>query len=211
MSRPDKAGRSPVMGRSLMPRPVMIAALLALPVILSGCSSARDALGLNKKSPDEFVVVTKAPLIMPPEFGLRPPEPGAPRPNEVPARDRAAAALSGTSTDAAGQLTPMSRSAIAQQPRSPGESALLGQARASNVDPDIRRKVNDEFTQLAERDRRFVDRLMFWQPSEPLGSALDPAKETQRLRENAATGRPTTSGDVPVIKRRERGPLEGIF
>lgn len=211
MSRPDKAGWSPVMGRSLMPRPVMIAAVLALPVILSGCGSARDALGLNKKSPDEFVVVTKAPLIMPPEFGLRPPEPGAPRPNEVPARDRAAAALSGTSTDAAGQLTPMSRAAIQQQPRSPGESALLGQARASNADPDIRRKVNDEFTQLAERDRRLVDRLMFWQPSEPLGSALDPAKETQRLRENAATGRPSTSGDVPVIKRRERGPLEGIF
>lgn len=206
MTRPNKAGRRPSIARVSV-----IGAVLALSAVLAGCSSTRDALGLNKKSPDEFVVVTKAPLVLPPEFGLRPPEPGAPRPNEVQARDRAAAALAGTSTDAAGQLTPMNRAAGAQQPRSPGEAALLQQARASNVDPDIRRKVNDEFTQLAERDRNLVDRLMFWQPAQQPGSALDPAKETQRLRENAATGKPVTAGDVPVIKRRERGPLEGIF
>ena len=95
--------------------------------------------------------------------------------------------------------------------RSAGETALLQQARATNVDPDIRRKVNDEFTQLAERDSRFVDRLMFWQPPAEPGLAIDPAKEAQRLRENAATGKPLTAGTVPTIKRRERGPLEGIF
>lgn len=184
-------------------------AALASSLALAGCDSTRDALGITKKSPDEFVVVTKAPLVLPPEFGLRPPEPGAQRPQEVPARDRAAAAFGGTSTDAAGQITPLSRATAAQ--RSAGEQALLTQARASNVDPDIRRKVNDEFTQLAERDSRFVDRLMFWQsPAEP-GVAIDPAKEAQRLRENAATGKPLTAGTVPTIKRRERGPLEGIF
>lgn len=179
---------------------------------LAGCDTTRDALGITKKTPDEFAVVTKAPLVLPPEFGLRPPEPGAPRPQEVPARDRAAAAFGGASTDAAGQATPLGRrTAPNAGPRSAGEQALLNQARASNVDPDIRRKVNDEFTQLAERDSSFVDRLMFWQsPAEP-GLALDPAKESQRLRENAATGKPLTQGTVPTIKRRERGPLEGIF
>lgn len=202
MSRPNTAGR----------RLWVACAILTLPVALAGCDTTREALGLNKKAPDEFAVVTKAPLVLPPEFGLRPPEPGAPRPQEVPARDRAAAALAGRTDSAAGQLTPLSRdpNAAAAQ-RSAGESALLQQARASNADPDIRRKVNDEFTQLAERDRRFVDRLIFWQKSEEPGLAVDAAKEAQRLRENAATGRPVTAGDVPTIKRRERGPLEGVF
>jgi hypothetical protein len=150
--------------------------------------------------------------VLPPEFGLRPPEPGAPRPQEVPARDRAAAALSGRTDAAAGQLTPLSRdpNATAAQ-RSAGESALLQQAKATNADPDIRRKVNDEFTQLAERDRRLVDRLIFWQKPDDAGLAVDASKEAQRLRENAATGKPPTAGDVPTVKRRERGPLEGIF
>ncbi|MFN4275202.1 MAG: DUF3035 domain-containing protein [Ferrovibrio sp.] len=202
MSRPNTAGR----------RLWVACAILTLPVVLAGCDTTREALGLNKKAPDEFAVVTKAPLVLPPEFGLRPPEPGAPRPQEVPARDRAAAALAGRTDSAAGQLTPLSRdpNATAAQ-RSAGESALLQQAKATNADPDIRRKVNDEFTQLAERDRRFVDRLIFWQRPEEPGLAVDAAKEAQRLRENAATGRPATAGDVPTIKRRERGPLEGIF
>lgn len=202
MSRPNIAGR----------RLWVVCAILTLPVVLAGCDTTRDALGLTKKAPDEFAVVTKAPLVLPPEFGLRPPEPGAPRPQEVPARDRAAAALTGRTDSAAGQLTPLSRDpkAAAAQ-RSAGESALLQQAKATNADPDIRRKVNDEFTQLAERDRRFVDRLIFWQKSDDPGLAVDAAKEAQRLRENAATGRPATTGDVPTIKRRERGPLEGVF
>lgn len=202
MRRPNPAGRH-----------LRLLALAALgSLVLAGCDTTRDALGITKKSPDEFVVVTKAPLVLPPEFGLRPPEPGAPRPQEVPARDRAAAAFGGASTDSAGQITPLGRRAAPAAPaRSAGEQALLSQARASNVDPDIRRKVNDEFTQLAERDSRFVDRLMFWQTPEEPGLAIDPAKEAQRLRENAATGKPLTAGTVPTLKRRERGPLEGVF
>lgn len=208
MRRPNLAGRH-LPQSSLR---LLSLAALAGSLALAGCDSTRDALGFTKKSPDEFVVVTKAPLVLPPEFGLRPPEPGAPRPQEVPARDRAAAAFGGTSTDAAGQITPLGRRAApGATPASAGEQALLSQARASNVDPDIRRKVNDEFTQLAERDSRFVDRLMFWQPPAEPGLAIDPAKEAQRLRENAATGKPLTAGTIPTLKRRERGPLEGIF
>ena len=61
--------------------------LKAVPVIslcamaLMGCQSLRDAAGLQKKSPDEFAVTTKAPLVIPPDFNLRPPMPGAPPSN----------------------------------------------------------------------------------------------------------------------------------
>src|SRR5471032_3283651 len=50
---------------------------------LMGCQSLRDAAGLQKKSPDEFAVTTKAPLVIPPDFNLRPLMPGAPPANSV--------------------------------------------------------------------------------------------------------------------------------
>ena len=59
--------------------------LLALP----GCSNVRMALGMDRAGPDEFAVESRAPLLIPPDFNLRPPQPGAMRPNEVTAAERA--------------------------------------------------------------------------------------------------------------------------
>src|SRR5262245_55506087 len=55
-----------------------VCALLAL----GACSSAKEKLCVTRKSPDEFAVVKRAPLAMPPDYSLRPPRPGAPRPQE---------------------------------------------------------------------------------------------------------------------------------
>ena len=62
-------------------------------VALSACDSIRKAAGLNKKSPDEFAVTTKAPLVIPPDFNLRPPMPGAPPTNQLDPSSNAEAAL----------------------------------------------------------------------------------------------------------------------
>lgn len=45
-------------------------------MLLSGCGGGRDV-------PDAFVVVEKRPLIVPPDFQLRPPEPGKPSPIDI--------------------------------------------------------------------------------------------------------------------------------
>jgi hypothetical protein len=67
--------------------------LALLPV--GGCAqgSVQDALGMSKRAPDEFAVVKRAPLIVPPDFELRPPDPGAPRPNIGRTSDQARVAL----------------------------------------------------------------------------------------------------------------------
>ncbi|MBK5955442.1 hypothetical protein CCR92_15760, partial [Rhodospirillum rubrum] len=54
----------------------LVAAALLAPLALSGCSNAKKSLGLDRQPPDEFKVVTRAPLAMPPDFNLRPPQPG---------------------------------------------------------------------------------------------------------------------------------------
>jgi hypothetical protein len=50
--------------------------------LLPGCTDMKRAIGLERTSPDEFAVESRAPLTMPPDFELRPPQPGAPRPQE---------------------------------------------------------------------------------------------------------------------------------
>ena len=50
--------------------------------LLPGCADMKRAIGLERTSPDEFAVESRAPLTMPPDFELRPPQPGAARPQE---------------------------------------------------------------------------------------------------------------------------------
>jgi hypothetical protein len=50
--------------------------------LLPGCADMKKAIGLEKSTPDEFAVESRAPLTMPPDFQLRPPQPGATRPQE---------------------------------------------------------------------------------------------------------------------------------
>lgn len=51
--------------------------------LLSGCNNFKQTIGLAPQAPDEFAVESRAPLTVPPEFDLRPPAPGAPRPQDA--------------------------------------------------------------------------------------------------------------------------------
>ncbi len=177
-------------------RGVAVAALVALS--LSGCSDAKQALGWTKTPPDEFAVVARAPLSVPPQFQLRPPEPGAVRPQEGTVREQARGTLLGSR-------------AVEVGGRSPGEIALLHLAGADRAKPDIRSLVNRELAALADADKSFTDRLVFWRAPEQPGTLVDPDKEAQRLRTNRALGRAATDGETPLIKRRKKGLLEGLF
>src|SRR6266704_800210 len=57
--------------------------------LLSGCTDFRRIVGMDRVGPDEFAVESRAPLTIPPEYNLRPPQPGAPRPQEGTAADKA--------------------------------------------------------------------------------------------------------------------------
>lgn len=169
---------------------------------LGACADTRKAIGWDKVSPDEFRVVSRAPLTLPPDFGLRPPAPGQARPNEAQPQDAARAAVFGTQTAA--------RPAPAAE-GSPGEQTLVARL-GGGGDPNIRDQIDRESAQLAEADRSFVDRLLFWQQRDPAqGQELDAQRESQRLREASATGRPATEGSVAIVRRRQRGWLEGLF
>ena len=62
---------------------------LAGPLLMAGCSNFKKSVGLEPTLPDEFAVESRAPLTIPPDFELQPPQPGAARPQEKTADQRA--------------------------------------------------------------------------------------------------------------------------
>jgi hypothetical protein len=176
-------------------------ALLLAGAGLAGCGGVGKSLGFGKQSPDEFQVVRNAPLTMPPDYSLRPPRPGAQRPQEESLRQQAESAV--FDREGGGE--------IAERPESKGEYALLRQADALETNPNIRRQINEEFTIYAQESEGFFESLLFWRADEPLGDTVDAQEEARRLSENAAMGLPPNTGDTPVIERRDKALFEGIF
>ena len=170
---------------------------------LSGCESANKAFGGKKSAPDEFVVYSRPPLSQPPDYALRPPTPGIARPQSTSTTDAARDALLGTSNSAEKRQQ--------QQPTTPGLQALINSTGANAADPNIRKKINEETSILAEEDHRLIDKMIFWVDDKPFeGTVVDPEKEQKRIREAQALGKPITEGATEHVKRKrsKKGLLE---
>jgi len=177
---------------------------------LTACEGVRKQFGLNKQSPDEFRVVARAPLSLPPNFTLRPPEPGAVRPQDGTATQQARQAIFRTSQSKSLSPALASTSVSSTQGRSAGEQSLLKAAGADNLELDIRALVNKEADSLRD-DQGFLEALVFWRDREDPGVLVNAEGEAKRLRENSALGKDVTDGETPTIERKEKGLLEGLF
>lgn len=190
-----------------MARRIHLCLALTAVIGLAACGDTREQLGLTRQSPDEFAVYQRAPLSVPPDYGLRPPVPGARDNNLTTPTDDARSALL-TATPNAPPAMPTAPAGTAY---SPGTLALLSRTGALDADPEIRAKVNRETTILADADQSFTERLMFWSTPTVYGTVVDPAAEARRIQENQALGRPLTEGVTPTIARKQRAILEDIF
>ncbi|MDA0228968.1 MAG: DUF3035 domain-containing protein [Proteobacteria bacterium] len=169
---------------------------------MAGCGGVGKSLGFGKQSLDEFAVVRNAPLTLPPDYSLRPPRPGAQRPQEENLRTQAENAVFSRENETDGASPRL---------ESEGEYALLRRADALETNPNIKREINEEFTIYAQEGEGFFESLLFWQAEQPLGVSINAEEEAQRLNENAALGLPPNTGDTPVIERRDQALFEGIF
>jgi hypothetical protein len=176
---------------------IVVAACAAL--YLGGCEQTRELLGQTKKAPDEFAVYSRAPLSLPPEYALRPPAPGRQRPQESAPRASAESAMLGDRKTLQKQRAQLRE----QRALTAGTQALLRQTRALNSDPNVRSLVNKETFGLVEDEKTLTQRILFWKKKAPPGSVVDPMKESKRIRENLALGRPITTGETPTIERKK--------
>jgi hypothetical protein len=178
-----------------------LGALALLAVGAAGCSPVAKAMGVSKASPDEFRVVAQAPLTVPPDYSLRPPSPGEPRPQELQPESQARIALLGRN---------------AAVTRSDGENLLVSKAGVDKADPLIRYVIDDEFGGVAHKDKSFADRLMFWR-----GGGKDAAPQAGLTKEEATTADPidpaaeeakvkALTGGQTVVISRSRSPLSKL-
>src|SRR3984957_5938886 len=137
------------MGNSTIKMRLIAPAIIG--ALLSGCgnSSLPRTFGLVRDAPDEFTVVTRAPLSMPPDFTLRPPQPGAARPQEQSDRSLAESAL-------------VPEAALGGTPAgvSPGQAALVRDA-GGGAPADIRQRVDQE-ARLDTSEDSFIDKVLYW-------------------------------------------------
>jgi hypothetical protein len=107
------------------PRSFPLLALLPALLLLGGCGDeVKKTFGLGKNPPDEFQVVRRAPLALPPDFSLRPPQPGAARPQETALADQARrTVLEQDQAAAAAPPRPVDPAAPAAAPRTPVTSS----------------------------------------------------------------------------------------
>ncbi|HEY0302833.1 MAG TPA: DUF3035 domain-containing protein, partial [Rhizomicrobium sp.] len=139
----------------MLSRSLLRATLLAgFALGLAGCSTLRDAAGGGKDSPDEFAVVTKAPLVIPPDFNLKPPAPGTAPINQVEPTQAAQNALF--------NADPATVAAALPATMSPGERYMLGAAGVQNADPSIRQQIASDTSGMRGSDDSFTNDLLFW-------------------------------------------------
>lgn len=105
---------------------VILAAGLAL---LSGCASNP----LARSRPDEFAVARQAPLVIPPDYALVPPQPGAARPQDSVGQQQTLDAIFGPAR------------------RTAGENATLSQAGGDTAAAGIRSSVGDPGTNVVDK------------------------------------------------------------
>lgn len=173
-------------------KPNLISSLLIASAALSlcACESTKKQFDFSKKAPDEFAVVRRAPLEMPPDFNTLPaPKPGAPRPQEESPVNQAKTAILGE--DATNRVA--TENGVSQ-----GEAVLLQRTGAANASPAIRRAVDVETDKIAKEEEPGIDKLkgLVGMDTDRDASAkvVDPVAEINRLRQTGAQAGQQGSG-----------------
>ena len=193
--------------------------LMLLPLLLVACEggSVRESLGLTREAPDEFTVVSRPPLSVPPDFELRPPRPGE-APRGVSAEDRARAALLGT--DPKTPLTPETLElpktetavvpVITSEAPSGAQANFMKQAGAADAEDGIREQLGQDVVKppVNKPAKSLYEQLVAPENPEPV---VDPKKEAERLRQNKDEGKPLNEGEVPVEEVKPPTVLDSIF
>lgn len=177
----------------MSPKYALLAAA-AIALTLPSCASIARATGATKSTPNEFNILTKAPLVVPPEYNLRPPQAGQSRPEDSYSSQVARDVLLGDIDDA--------------EP-SQGEVMLMTQAGVGRANPEVRAVIDGQ-NSVEHKSDGLTERLLFWRDGQaPIGAQtpIDPDIEARRLESiNSATG----GGEVVIQKRPVGRKLPGL-
>jgi hypothetical protein len=179
----------------------------------------RETVGLTRTAPDEFVVVSRPPLSVPPDFDLKPPRPGEARKEESTELQARQLILKEdpNATTTLEELQPASKKVetavdpvITSDAKSSAESTLLGKLGADKADPDIRSKLGEDSTKEKDvsNEKSLYEKIVKSDGEDQ--PVVDAKKEAERIRENKEKGEPINKGKVPEADQK-KSVIDKIF
>ncbi len=206
-----------------------------------GASGIKESLGIGSRAPDEFRVVSRPPLSVPPQFNLRPPSSEAQSPILVPADKQAHSIITGTpvqgvqgdsdsgydhSVDTAvvpvesttiDSATPAknkktaANSAAASKTSSGSDSAFLSKIGANKADPKVRSELVEQKIQAQEKKEEAGWWGSLTSTAEKKDTQVNAKEEAKRIKDNKAENKPVTEGQTPEVKDKDHGLIGNIF
>lgn len=172
-----------------------IVTLTALPLV--ACQNVKQELGVGRNSPDEFMVVKRAPLTLPPDYSLR--APGAAEQPRTQTAETARNAVFGSTATATAKSTATTDSS---------DAAFLDKLGAGKAQPNIRNVIDEENGYIALQNKTVGEKLIFWkneanEDERVPASIINSQAEADRLKKNKEENKPVNDGDVPVIEKKQ--------
>ena len=164
-------------------------------LVASGCSNFRKAIGEEKSSPDEFEVVVRPPLSLPPNFFAS---------STQLTENTPAAPAAATSSDSPIDARSMATTTLgAREGQVAGSYAQIFDFSAV---PGNIREIVDEETYGIQFERRIPLQILFGGLPD-IGPVLDKFAEDQRLRRTLREGQSATQGGTPAVDLLDDEPV----
>ncbi|MBT3654868.1 MAG: DUF3035 domain-containing protein [Alphaproteobacteria bacterium] len=149
--------------------------------MLSACSDFRKAIGTEKSSPDEFQVVVRPSLVLPPNFSSRP------------------TAATGAQTAATVASDAQAQASVLLGARETGASDYSDIFAFDKIVEDVRSKVDEETAGIKFERRLPIQVLFGGLPN--VGPVIDKMAEDRRIRRNRLENRSLSYGATPAIDK----------
>lgn len=190
---------------------------------LTACTGqeVQETFGMNRKAPDEFVVYSRPPLSVPPEFDLKPPRPGEESPGVVTTEAQARELLLGTKKKPAtldeATATVDTNVETAVEPvlesdaPTGAQSSFLAKAGADKADPKIRDTLGKDVIEAPKKKKKaesLYESIVGEGKDEPV---VDAKGEAERIRDNRDKGKPVTEGETPTKDEKSKSMLDKIL
>ena len=146
---------------------VSILGITVMGAVVTSCDQTRHALGLERSQPDEFTVLERPPLSVPPSLHLKPPV--TRKTGEAEAR---------AIRQKAENLVLKPKPSFGTQ--SAAETTLLQKAGTDQAQTNVREMIDQE-TNVDKSAEDLGQKLLFWQDPKPQGDVIDPVEERKKL------------------------------